>query len=577
MESEAERNLTVVEICSACMPNLTGVDSTFLSSSADLRGKTSVFADGKPDPYTVVKLTRDKRNGAGDLVMDQIGVTRRCESKTDTVAPAFRFHADLGVEASDDQVLVVEVWDYDTFSADDFLGVAIVRIGDLLESPKLFQLFGGKVENGGGSPPKAFKPDWLSKEAELSVDMGSRRQTLEETRSGRSIKDGSTTAWVELRRCSRRGSGSVETPGTENPFVSRTSMYFLRHGESEWNKAQANMDAIGMLSDVDHPLDETGITQCKEFNQKWRDEVKRRDDGAPADDEAGVQAADLDDFLSADAIYASPLCRATQTCLIGLDGHPALRADAAKPQVTMLSSARELKKVGGMDTVGGHVGDGILDNVKAQTSRVLGQDEVDKIMGHVVADPYDAMDTWWTGGDDRDTDQDMQARFYSFVSSLRYSHRSGLSNKPTIVVGHSLFMREFCRYFMDPDVAEQDPIAMQLTQSKLANACMVKLDLEFDDEAMDEIVRIVGVTPMFGLKFHTKKDAVKSRRAGSSLAGLCCCLKPAGDDATRKYDNPMAGDDDEEEDDQGESRSELRMSRRTLPSASEKSPRDPGT
>ena len=113
MGSEAEQNLTVVEICSACMRNLTGVDSTFMQSSRDI-GKISVFADGKPDPFAVLKLTRDKRNEAGDLVMDQIGVTRRCEYKTDTNAPSFRFHADLGVEASDDQVLVVEVWDYDT-------------------------------------------------------------------------------------------------------------------------------------------------------------------------------------------------------------------------------------------------------------------------------------------------------------------------------------------------------------------------------------------------------------------------------------------------------------------------------
>lgn len=546
-----EQHLTVVEVCSVCMPNVL----------TDVSNK-SVFAGGKPDPYAVLKLTRDKRNRAGDLVMDQIGVTRRCEYKTDTHAPALRFHADLGVEATDDHVLVVEVWDYDTFSADDFLGVAVVRVGDLLEVPKLFQLFGGIVEQGGGSYPKAFRADWLSKEIELT---DSRRRTLEEARTGR--REDYTSAWVELRRCSRRGSGSAETPGRENPFISRTSMYFLRHGESEWNKAQANLDAIGMLSDVDHPLDAKGIAQCKDFNQKWQDEVKRREDGAPTDDEAGAGAADLDDFLSADAIYSSPLCRAMQTCLIGLDGHPALKADAAKPQVTCLSSAREVKKVGGMDTVGGHVGDDILDNAKAQTSRVLGHDEVDRMMGHIACDPYDAMDSWWTAGDDRDTDQDMMARFYSFVSSLRYSHRSGLSNKPTIVVGHSLFMREFCTYFMDPDLADQDPIAMKLTRSKLANACMVKVDLEFDDAKMDEIVRIVGVTPMFGLKFHSKKDAGSAERGGTSLAEtLCCCLrKPAGGSDSHSYENPMVGEEDDDEEVEEESGpSKLRMSRRTL-------------
>ena len=139
------------------------------------------------------------------------------------------------------------------------------------------------MEKGDESYPKAFKADWLSKQVPLSADHDSRRRTLEATRSGGA--EHGASSWVELRRCSRRGSGSVDTPGRENPFISRTSMYFLRHGESEWNKAQANLDAIGMLSDVDHPLDEVGIAQCKEFNQKWRDEVKRRDDGVPADDE----------------------------------------------------------------------------------------------------------------------------------------------------------------------------------------------------------------------------------------------------------------------------------------------------
>ena len=521
-EGAGNSRLTVVEVCNAYMPS--AVDRTFMSSvmSTD---------DNAPDPYVLVKTTKDTRDKTGALVMDQIGVTRRCEYKTSTFAPVFRFHADTGVEASDDDVLVVELWDYDSFSSDDFLGVAIVRIGDLVETPRLFQLFGGKVEPARASSkyPSVFNPDWLSK----------------------TVEENSSCAWVRLRRCFKRGSGSSTTPGRENPFTSRSTMYFLRHGESKWNQAQAQFDAIGMLSDVDHPLDAAGVKQCQEFNQTWKSEAQRREDSEATD-------ADLDDFLSADAIYSSPLCRAAQTCLIALDGHPALGADATKPQLTLLSSAREVKKVGGMDTVGGHVGDAILDSVKAQTSAILGAEETETIMGHVEVDPYDTMDAWWTGAEDRDNDKHMRARFYGFASSLRFSHRSGLSDKPTIVVGHSLFLREFCTYFMDPDLADADPLAMKLTQFKLANACMVKLDLEFDDAALDEIVRIVGVTPMFGMQFHSKEND-DAPTGGSSLADtLCCCWRRPEDDGNRvnrSYANPMNDAD---------ATAHLRMSRRSL-------------
>ena len=56
-------------------------------------------------------------------------------------------------------------------------------------------------------------------------------------------------------------------------------------------------------------------------------------------------------------VYASPLTRATQTCLLCLAGHPALRGDGANgvPGLTLLSASREKKNLGGQDTVGDKV------------------------------------------------------------------------------------------------------------------------------------------------------------------------------------------------------------------------------
>ena len=424
-------------------------------------------------------------------------------------------------------------------------------------------------------------PAWVSKE-------------LEPTRLADGSKGPPSEAdacWVRVRRCSARSTGVPEEEDgiKDTPIPSLLTMYFLRHGESEWNKAQANMDVLGMASAVDHPLDPTGIEQCQAFNATWKAEMERcANAGAEAEALEGdaPQAGDesaviLNDFLEADAIYTSPLCRATQTCLIGLQGHPAMVPSASKPHITLVSTAREVKKVGGMDTVGGFVDQEILQNVRQKTAAVIGEEKTAESMGHIVADPYDAQNEWWTTADDMDRESDMANRFYGFVSTLRFSNRSGIAGHPTIVVGHSLFMREFCLNFMDPDLAESDPIAMQLTQKKLSNACMVRLELEFDDANLDEVVRIVGVTPVFGMGFHEKEDARDERRGGQSMMQkVCCCLGGGGaaggaaPEGKTAYDNPMAGTSSaanaDDDDDELPSPS-LRMSRRDVTTPS---PRD---
>jgi len=37
----------------------------------------------------------------------------------------------------------------------------------------------------------------------------------------------------------------------------------VRHGESQWNEAQAKKDVRGLLSQVDHPLNEVGFQQAR--------------------------------------------------------------------------------------------------------------------------------------------------------------------------------------------------------------------------------------------------------------------------------------------------------------------------
>ena len=311
--------MTVVEICNASFAEE--------SSAGKLEG-------GAPDPYCKVKLSKEKAVAGGLEYAPLNSVERACEYKCNTLTPTFRFHADMGVEADQDDLVIVEMWDYDTFTADDFLGMALIRVKDLTNESQYFQMMSGRMEATDKGYPKLMDPSWLSKRLPPVV--------LADGTKGPPADTG--VSWVRVRRCSARSTGVPEEEDgiRDTPIPSQLTMYFLRHGESEWNKAQANMDVVAMASAVDHPLDPVGISQCQDFNKLWKAEMERcasgDADGAAGEADGDESAVILNDFLEADAIYASPLCRATQTCLIGLQGHPALVPSAEKPHVTLVST-----------------------------------------------------------------------------------------------------------------------------------------------------------------------------------------------------------------------------------------------
>ncbi len=46
-------------------------------------------------------------------------------------------------------------------------------------------------------------------------------------------------------------------------------LFYVRHGESQWNEAVTEHDIKAMLGEVDHPLTKAGVTQAQELNAKW--------------------------------------------------------------------------------------------------------------------------------------------------------------------------------------------------------------------------------------------------------------------------------------------------------------------
>lgn len=85
------------------------------------------------------------------------------------------------------------------------------------------------------------------------------------------------------------------------------TFFLVRHGESMWNQAQTDRDLVGMMSQKDHPLNETGVAQAEAL----RDRLISAYEG-----DVRVLSDAEQEFLDADSVMSSPLCRAVQTAVI---------------------------------------------------------------------------------------------------------------------------------------------------------------------------------------------------------------------------------------------------------------------
>jgi phosphohistidine phosphatase SixA len=271
-----------------------------------------------------------------------------------------------------------------------------------------------------------------------------------------------TTAATEAEAAAAAGS----LPPPQKLKKKKKTVFVIRHGESKWNEAQAAKHVGHMLKQFDHELDTVGITQARDFNAKWKamaveaglllplppDEVKKAEvvEGGEAAGAGAVAAAtsttpsttasssqdgdqpqqqqQLVEFLSAGAIYASPLTRATQTALLTCQDHPffvgaetetttgttstsatAATATISNPEteegkkkrggggaLKLVRAVREVKStpMGSLDTVGERKGGEIKKHVEACLSADGGATlEVEKVVAPEVIH-RDATDHW---------------------------------------------------------------------------------------------------------------------------------------------------------------------------------------
>jgi len=223
---------------------------------------------------------------------------------------------------------------------------------------------------------------------------------------------------------------------------------------------EGKVQGVGeMVTSRDNPLSQTGIQQAQG--------LKARVDAAAADLEAAPLGAQK--FLAASAVWMSPLTRAIQTGLIG-----AASACARVRKVRLVPNAREKRNVGGLDTSGQEVGDGIMPRVKNCTIEAgISADETAALCS-LDFDFTEVQYKWWN--ENSESSETVQARMEDFMAQVRFGPEESI-----IIVGHSHYFREIFMEFINPDFATAAPgLVEDLQKKKLVNAGVARVELDFE-------------------------------------------------------------------------------------------------
>jgi broad specificity phosphatase PhoE len=334
---------------------------------------------------------------------------------------------------------------------------------------------------------------------------------------------------------------------TSGPVPTRKSVFFLRHGESIWNVAQRERDLATMAS-FDHALTARGVMQALRLNRRWRRALPDQFSGSDNASEGPSYPEDepyLALLAKIDFIASSPLTRAVQTALCGAWGHKKLESG-----LTLRAGLREVKNVGGLDTVGRVVGEKIKpravselvtvwsgvdvdgceaveegnhdDEVLAESAAAEAEAEAaaaadddvpspktvdgvspspeipeDSPLATIVAPALlhdDAATPWWTPARTFDSRAAVDERLADVLNWLRY----GDAQTP-LLVGHSLLWRSLYSRVCPAgaELRERKPeLCARLAKDKLDNGVMICLDIDF------EKMELADAHIMFGGGFH---------------------------------------------------------------------------
>lgn len=217
----------------------------------------------------------------------------------------------------------------------------------------------------------------------------------------------------------------------------RRTLFLIRHGESVWNEAQANHNAVAMLSDTDHPLNAAGRAQAESLRDALSAEAAEA-----AASEGGPSTTSL---LSVQAVMCSPLTRALETCLIALSPilvAPAVAAAVAPPAVLLNPNLREKRNFGGRDSSGKNVGEAVRAGVRrALASLYADEPQTARRLGAIPLELQLVHDRWWK--DSAEAEAHVEERLDDLLAQLYFGDAESVA-----LVGHSHLFRELFRLLL---------------------------------------------------------------------------------------------------------------------------------
>mmetsp|Transcript_80941 Transcript_80941/g.241215 ORF Transcript_80941/g.241215 Transcript_80941/m.241215 type:complete len:337 (-) Transcript_80941:120-1130(-) len=299
-------------------------------------------------------------------------------------------------------------------------------------------------------------------------------------------------------------------------------VFFVRHAESRWNRAQAEYGLVSMLWENDHGLSEWGRGQAEALRSRLRATLAKAGDGVRELPAGAPEELWLAALLRPDVVYSSPFTRALQTAVIGLkDVFP------RGTDLVVMREAREQKNFGGADSTGVATGAEIPVRLEEEMRGLYEASCTDKqteaalqALREVRLDTSGVCDEWW-GPLAGDAEGALLDRIQAFVERLRWTRgvAAGGGGGAAVVVGHSLFFRTvFSTFITRKDAIPLIGVASSLTTRVVPYCAVVGARFEWDDAGRP---RIVEAMPLLGTELLPAD--VDARGSHLSQVSGCVC------------------------------------------------------
>jgi len=250
--------------------------------------------------------------------------------------------------------------------------------------------------------------------------------------------------------------------------LQKKTVYFVRHGESIWNKAQSQMDLVEMGKTTDHALSLKGRQQAQKLKEQVTDAMQAKE-------------AKLEGFFKPDVVFVSPLTRAIQTAVIGLED-----VLTSKSNIIITSNVREKQNFGGRDSIGKVFGPEIVQRTYEELIKSYGGQSNSTIenFSRLCFDIQEVEERWWINT--AESSVVLQARMEEFMSQLIYSPHQNV-----VVVGHSHWIRALFKQYMSPSFKEKKPaFAKDVAKEKLCNCGVAKVEVDASESVATPIIDI---------------------------------------------------------------------------------------